>query len=78
MKLRKDKNDVKTQAQGFFDWIQLRLKDPNFMGMAFQDGRVIGPMELMRIETPEELMRLSQPEAYPETKEVHGKDNQTI
>jgi hypothetical protein len=51
---------MKTQAQAYWDWMQLRLHDPNFVGMAFANGAILSPIELMRIETPEELMAIVQ------------------
>ena len=51
---------MKTQTEAFFDWIQEQLKNPNFQGMAFQNGGVLSPEVLRRCESPEELMNLCQ------------------
>ena len=54
------------QAQAQFDWLQERLRDPNFVGIALSGtGDFISLDTLRAIETGEELMLLLQPESFP-------------
>ena len=56
------------QAQAQFDWLQERMRDPNFVGIALSgSGDFIPLSTLRRIKSGEELMRILSRESYPIT-----------
>lgn len=57
--------EKKALAKAQFDWLQERLRDPNFVGIATSDGDFIPIPTLRQIKSGDELMRLLQPQSYP-------------
>jgi hypothetical protein len=54
------------QARAQFDWLQERLRDPNFCGIAISGSGDFIPLETLRaIKSGEELMRILQPQSFP-------------